>query len=72
MHMVWRIRTCFCVLKLPDCSLVKLLHVGGMCGAGACASVIVLSLNSCCHSYCVPVGRLLEYTETFKNQHKMK
>lgn len=59
------ITKCFCVLKLPDCSLVKAVRVGvcgggGMCGAGACATVIVLSLNSCCHRYCVPVGRLLE------------
>lgn len=50
-------------------ALVNSLHVGvcrggGTCGAGACATVIVLSLNSCCHSYCVPVGRLLEYTGT--------
>lgn len=63
------ITKCFCVLKLPDCSLVKSLHVGvhrggGTCGAGACATVIVLSLNSCCHSYCMPVGRLLEYIGT--------
>lgn len=54
---VRKVRRCFCVLKLPDCSFVKSLHVGvrrggGMCGAGACATVIVLSLNSCCHSYC--------------------
>ena len=58
-----------CVKVVPDCSLVKSLHVGvrrggGMCGAGACATVIVLSLNSCCHSYCVPVGTLLEYIGT--------
>lgn len=48
---------CFCVLKLPDCSFVKLFHVGvckggGTCFAGACAIVIVLSFNSRCHSYC--------------------
>lgn len=53
----WRVRRvrcitkCFCALKLPDCSFVNSLRVGvstggGMCGAGACATVIVLSLNS--------------------------
>lgn len=69
---VRRITKCFCVWKLPDCSFVKSLHVGvlgggrNVCGgAGACATVIVLSLNSCCHSYCAPVGSLSEYIGTW-------
>lgn len=60
---MWQVRRvrwvtkCFFVLKLSDYSFAKSLRVsvcrvGGMCGTGACAAVIVLSLNSCCHSYC--------------------